>query len=139
MIGIILTGHGEFAYGMNSSMELIAGKPSDFKYVSFNNEMSQEELEINIRKAIEEFSYCDYILILTDITGGTPFNVSFTISMDLEKIKVITGVNLPLLLTLILTKDSDTEFDSYIESAIEEAKGSINFFCKDTMMVDSSK
>lgn len=137
MIGIILTGHGEFAYGLNSSMELIAGKPSDFRYISFNNEMTQEDLESNIGKAIDELSYCDNILILTDITGGTPFNVSFRISMNDEKIKVISGVNLSLLLTLVLTKDTDSEVESYIESAIEDAKGSINVFCKDTMLAGS--
>ena len=52
-----------------------------------------------IQKALERVQTPDGVLILTDMFGGTPTNIASTF-LDHEKIEVVTGVNLPMLIKL---------------------------------------
>ena len=100
MIGIILTGHGNFASGLSSSLSLIAGIPENYRSVDFLPEDSVDILTDKIKSAIKELDNCEEILILTDLVGGSPYNVSVKLRLDgnLEKIQVISGVNLGCLI-----------------------------------------
>ncbi len=100
MIGIILTGHGNFANGLSSSLSLIAGIPENYRSVDFLPEDSVDILTDKIKSAIKELDNCEEILILTDLVGGSPYNVSVKLRLDgnLEKIQVISGVNLGCLI-----------------------------------------
>ena len=53
MIGIVLSGHGKFASGLNSSIQLIAGKQEGFEVVDFLEGMSSEALQQALQKAVE--------------------------------------------------------------------------------------
>lgn len=123
MIGLIVATHGNFASGIISSVNLIAGEQNDLIGVNFVEGQSSEELKQNLEKAISDIS-CDEILILTDLMGGTPFNISSTISTstDNKKIKVVSGMNLPMLMEAVFSRDQ-TDLDSLItvikESAID--------------------
>lgn len=123
MIGLIVATHGNFASGIISSVNLIAGEQNDLIGVNFVEGQSSEELKQNLEKAISDIS-CDEILILTDLMGGTPFNISSTISTstDNKKIKVVSGMNLPMLMEAVFSREQ-TDLDSLItvikESAID--------------------
>ena len=45
MIGIIVAGHGNFASGITSMLELVVGKPENYEYIDFLQGESQEALE----------------------------------------------------------------------------------------------
>lgn len=123
MIGLIVATHGNFASGIISSVNLIAGEQNDLIGVNFVEGQSSEELKQNLEKAISDIS-CDEILILTDLMGGTPFNISSTISTstDNKKIKVVSGMNLPMLMEAVFSREQN-DLDSLItvtkESAID--------------------
>lgn len=123
MIGLIVATHGNFASGIISSVNLIAGEQNDLIGVNFVEGQSSEELKQNLEKAISDIS-CDEILIFTDLMGGTPFNISSTISTstDNKKIKVVSGMNLPMLMEAVFSREQ-TDLDSLItvikESAID--------------------
>ena len=55
MIGIVVTGHGNFATGLTSSVKLIAGMPECYQTVDFVQENSVDDLEANINEAISYF------------------------------------------------------------------------------------
>lgn len=143
MIGLIVATHGNFASGIISSVNLIAGEQNDLIGVNFVEGQSSEELKQNLEKAISDIS-CDEILILTDLMGGTPFNISSTIitSTDNKKIKVVSGMNLPMLMEAVFSREqsglenliavikesaidgiSDLDAISKIEDNIEELEG----------------
>lgn len=58
MVGVLVTGHGNFATGLKTSVELIAGASDYFKYVDFPGD-STEKLAADQHKALDELKDCD--------------------------------------------------------------------------------
>jgi len=98
MIGLILCGHGNFATGLYSSLKLIAGEQENFGVIDFVEDMSSEELEAQLVKVLRDTDSSSGVVIFTDIPGGTPFRQSALISSRNEKVKVVAGTNLPMIL-----------------------------------------
>lgn len=73
MIGIIVTGHGNFASGLASSIEVIAGKQDKFEAIDFPIGSTNTELAKQLQEAVDRLN-CSDIIFCTDIAGGTPFN-----------------------------------------------------------------
>lgn len=73
---IVLVGHGHFATGIYSSLQLIAGNQENVEAIDFVEGMSADELKQKILLAI---SNEEEVLILSDLLGGSPFKVSSTI------------------------------------------------------------
>lgn len=72
---IVLVGHGHFATGIYSSLQLIAGNQENVEAIDFVEGMSADELKQKILLAI---SNEEEVLILSDLLGGSPFKVSST-------------------------------------------------------------
>lgn len=97
MIGLIVTGHGNFAEGIHDATEMIAGAQENYKKVLFKESMSLDSLEEELKKAIDLLLESNQgVVILTDLKGGTPFNVSALLSEQYENVEVISGINLPI-------------------------------------------
>ena len=133
MIGVILLGHGEFSQGIASAMELIIGKQEYFKFHNFLQDMSQDDLLDDVKKSIEELNDCEHIVLVTDIAGGTPYKVSIMLSFENEKINVISGVNLPLLVSLMLNRESFNSINELIEAGLSDAIQGLNKFNKENI------
>ena len=101
MIGIILTGHGKIAEGIESSIKLVFGKPEKFYSINFTEDITPELLEKEIEEKIDELNGEEGVLIFTDIAGGTPFKTASVLSLKKEKVKVISGMNLPMVLETV--------------------------------------
>ena len=56
MIGLILTGHGEFAIGVGHALEMIAGKQTAYKVVPFLESDPIETLEPSIQRLVQVMS-----------------------------------------------------------------------------------
>ena len=76
MVGMIVTGHGSFATGITSGLKLLAGEPEDFESVDFTPEDSVDSLKEKLKAALARLQDCEEVIIFTDLTGGSPFNVS---------------------------------------------------------------
>ncbi|HPW52924.1 MAG TPA: PTS galactosamine/N-acetylgalactosamine transporter subunit IIA [Erysipelotrichaceae bacterium] len=120
MIGIIVSGHGNFASGLTSSVKLIAGMPDDYQAVDFVQEHSVDDLVANLNAAIENLSNCkDGIIIFTDLVGGSPFKTSVEISMQrAEKIVVLSGTNLGMLIETSMARNFMEDIDALAQMAI---------------------
>mgnify|MGYP000562147186 CR=1 FL=1 len=59
MIGLIVTGHGNFASGLTSSLKLIAGEPKNYVAVDFLESYSVDDLERELTKALDELKDCE--------------------------------------------------------------------------------
>ncbi|WP_052283684.1 PTS galactosamine/N-acetylgalactosamine transporter subunit IIA [Kluyvera genomosp. 1] len=105
MLGIILTGHGGFASGMEKAMKQILGEQSQFFAIDFPETSSTARLTAQLEAAVAELNDAEGIIFLTDLLGGTPFRVASTLSMQQPGREVITGTNLQLLLEMVMERD----------------------------------
>lgn len=112
MLGIILTGHGGFASGMEKAMKQILGEQSQFIAIDFPETSTTALLTSQLEQAIGELDDDQDIVFLTDLLGGTPFRVASTLALQKPGREVITGTNLQLLLEMVLERDglSSEEF-----------------------------
>ena len=127
MVGIIITGHANFALGMMSAIKLVFGSPESLKIVNFGEEDSTEVLENNIKTAIHELKECDGLLCFTDIAGGTPFQVASRLSIEEAEMRVISGTNLPMLLGVLSERD-DMDLHELAEYALEVGREEVKEF-----------
>lgn len=126
MIGLIISGHGNFASGLHSSIKLIAGEPVNVQYVDFNESDSTETLKEKYYTSLKAIDNCDSILALTDLAGGSPFKTLVEVKTEIEKpMEVIGGTNLPMALEISMTKDIMEDLHSLAESALEIGKSGI--------------
>ena len=105
MIGIIVAGHGNFPTGIMSAVSLIAGNPEHIKAVDFVKGMSSQELKQKLEEQMEALGTSE-ILVMTDLLGGTPFNVASGIKTESGKsIKVLAGTNLAMAVEAIFSRE----------------------------------
>lgn len=124
MIGIIISGHGSFASGIMSSLELIAGKQENVVAVDFTINDSFETLYEKLKIQLKELDGCEEVLFLTDIAGGTPFRVCANLSYELNNSTVVGGTNLGMLLEVSLC-GADVELEELKNMAIESGKKAV--------------
>lgn len=105
MYGLIVSGHGSFASGLKSNVELIAGKRNNLIAIDFYGDISLDELESKYNIALKELENYSKIYFLVDLKGGSPFNIAKKLLQLNDKISIITGINSPTLLELIMSDD----------------------------------
>ena len=98
MVGIVVATHGRLAEELLSTAEGIVGVLPQARAVSIGAGASMEEQRARLGEAIQAVDSGDGVLVLTDMFGGTPANLALTF-LD-ERIDVVTGVNLPMVLKL---------------------------------------
>ena len=100
MVGIVVVTHCHLGEELISAAELVVGEElKQFQSVSIDPKEGSEEIREKIIAAIRKVDKGKGVLILTDMYGGTPSNISLSL-LEEKKIEVITGVNLPMLLKL---------------------------------------
>ena len=116
MIGVLITTHGNLGSELIKAAELIRGALKGIVHVSVDQTKGVEYLKKEISTAIKKLDQGSGVLILTDLFGGTPSNLSLSFLKE-GKVEVITGVNLPMLLKLPDIREgmSLKEFAQYIK------------------------
>ena len=98
MIGIVVVTHADLADELLQATELILGPLSAVKAVSINREISVDVAKKALYQAVAQVGKDgDGTLILTDLFGGTPTNISAEFLQD-GVVEILTGVNLPMLI-----------------------------------------
>ena len=118
MVGFILTGHGQFANGLASAIDMVAGDQPAFKIVPFEGSQAAtygDEPRAAISAMRDE---TDGVLVFVDLLGGTPFNHAMMISQDIAHVEVVTGTNLPMLIELLLTRGAGSSLNELADQAV---------------------
>lgn len=98
MIGIIVVTHGNLGKALIETAEMITGtKIENCIDVSINVNENADGLRDKIKKAIKKADNAEGIIILTDMFGGTPSNLSYSF-LEEGKTEVLSGINLPVLI-----------------------------------------
>ena len=96
MIGLVLVTHGGLASEFIVAMEHVVGPQERIEAICIGPDDDMEGRRDDIAAAIAKV---DGVIILTDLFGGTPSNLAISL-MKSDKIEVIAGVNLPMLIRL---------------------------------------
>jgi len=99
MIGVVVVTHGQLAIELVNAAEMIVGDLPQFTAVSIGWHDDVNDAREEIEQAIERVRGEEGVLLLTDMFGGTPSNLGLTF-LEKDRIEVITGVNLPMLIKL---------------------------------------
>jgi mannose PTS system EIIA component len=99
MIGVVVVTHGQLANELVNAAEMIVGDLPQFTAVSIGWHDDVNDAREDIAQAIDRVRGDEGVLLLTDMFGGTPSNLGMTF-LETDRLEVITGVNLPMLLKL---------------------------------------
>ena len=98
-IGVVVVTHGVLATELLNAAETIVGDLPQFTAVSIGWHDDVAVATSAMQRAIERVDRGRGVLLLTDMFGGTPSNLSMTF-LEPDKVEVVTGVNLPMLIKL---------------------------------------
>src|SRR5215203_3279433 len=104
MIGVVVVTHGQLATELVNAAETIVGDLPNFFAVSIGWHEDVQDARDEIASAIERVRQPGGVLLATDMFGGTPSNLGITF-LEQDKIEIITGVNLPMLIKAASIKD----------------------------------
>ncbi|WP_373475786.1 PTS sugar transporter subunit IIA [Sphingorhabdus sp.] len=99
MIGLILVTHGRLAEEFLVALEHVVGPQQNIATVCIGPRDDMEGRRKEIAAAIKKVEVGEGVIILTDLFGGTPSNLSISL-LDAGRVEVIAGVNLPMLIRL---------------------------------------
>ena len=99
MIGLVLVTHGRLAAEFIVAMEHVVGPQEQIASICIGADDDMEARRNDIAEAIQKVDDGSGVIVLTDLFGGTPSNLAISL-MKSEKIEVIAGVNLPMLIRL---------------------------------------
>ena len=105
MIGVVVVTHGQLAIELVNAAEMIVGVLPQFTAVSIGWHDDVNDAREDISQAIDRVRGEAGVLLLTDMFGGTPSNLGMTF-LEKDRIEVITGVNLPMLIKLTSLRSS---------------------------------
>ncbi len=116
MIGLVLVTHGKLAEEFRNALEHVVGPQQRLETVSIGPEDDMDQRRMDIIEAVSKAEDGQGVIILTDMFGGTPSNLSISV-MDGGRIEVIAGVNLPMLIKL-----ASVRVDGDMEKSLAEAQ-----------------
>jgi len=103
-VGIVLVTHHQLGQELLRALHLIVPDAPDFRAVAIEPDQSVDEMREAIAKELKVAEAGGGVLILTDMFGGSPSNISLSFMKE-QRVEVVTGVNLPMLIKLATMRD----------------------------------
>jgi len=104
MIGLVIVTHGALGQELLKTAEFIVGGLEGCLAVPIDGVRSPESLREAVGAAIRALDRGAGVLVLTDMFGGTPSNISLSF-LEEGRVEVLSGVNLPMLLKAVQLRD----------------------------------
>jgi mannose PTS system EIIA component len=105
MIGVVVLTHGQLATELVHAAETIVGDQPNFTAVSIGWHEDVQDAREAIAAAIDRVKQPGGVVLATDMFGGTPSNLGITF-LEQDKVEIVTGVNLPMLIKLATLSES---------------------------------
>lgn len=107
-VGVVLVTHGTFGRTLLDAAEMVLGPQECCLAVGVDVNVGVDETMESIRNAIRSVETGHGVLALTDLFGGSPTTMSLSL-MKSEKLEVITGVNLPMLVATLQARSMNLD------------------------------
>jgi PTS system mannose-specific IIA component len=124
MIGLLIITHCDLCKELINAAEFIVGRLETVDTISINQTSDSEEIRKMIEEKITNLDQGQGVIILTDMFGGTPSNLSLSFLKE-EMVEVLTGVNLPMVIAIAQNR-TDLKLSELAEKAQEAGKLSIS-------------
>ncbi|MFO7728519.1 MAG: PTS sugar transporter subunit IIA [Desulfonatronovibrio sp.] len=108
MLGIILVTHGNFGESLLDAATMIMGQDENCTALGIDVSRPMNEIIEELQQTVKKMDTGSGVLILTDMFGGTPTNISLSL-LSHTQTEVITGVNLPMVLKALGGRDKNLE------------------------------
>ena len=132
---VLIVSHGMFANGIHDAVKMLSGNESDeIRSIGLLRDMGADEFAVEFRKILPELGPEDEIIMFAAIVGGSPLSTAANVIAEeglLDKTLMIGGMNLPLVLTGVLSKD-DMTFDEIKTELLEDAAAGVKVFSVET-------
>lgn len=106
-VGIVLASHGSLARALLSSAEMIVGAQEHVETVCLEADANLESFHAELVAAMDKADAGAGVIVLIDLFGGTPGNAA-ALSLSQRQVPIVSGVNLPMLLEVMLARESMT-------------------------------
>jgi PTS system mannose-specific IIA component len=120
MKGIVITSHGPMAQGILETSKLFFGEQPQIKACCLSAEDNPDEFVDVLKAAIAKVDTGDGVVVFCDMLFGSPCNCMARIAaedMESDKLQVITGVNLAMILQILATREAgDPEMEDLLKS-----------------------
>ena len=120
MIGLVLVTHGRLAVEFRAALEHVVGEQKQIETVMIGPDDDVEQRRRDIIDAVARADGGDGVVILTDMFGGTPSNLSISV-MNRPNVEVLAGINLPMLVKLAKVR-ADCPLEKSVAAAQEAGK-----------------
>ena len=125
MVGILIVTHKNLGDALIEAADFIIGSESEaIEAISIDINEDPEKLRKKITQGIKRVTQQEGVLILTDMFGGTPSNLSYSF-LEEGTVEVLSGVNLPVLIKAINSRQK-MELGALTECLEEYGKKSIS-------------
>ena len=122
-VGGVIVSHGQVANELLAAAEAVVGDLSNITAVSIGWHDDVEMAKGEIERAIKNVSNGVGVLLLTDMFGGTPTNISAMFLKENE-VEIVTGVNLPMVIKLA-TNNKEISLSELAAEVEETGKSAI--------------
>lgn len=121
---ILVVSHGTMAKGVYQAAKMIYGNLENVYYLCLEENMGIELFKEKLNELIDKIKEASQIIVLADLKGGSPYTAAVTLLSEkglLEKCRIISGLNLPMLLSVLLIENEigQRELENVISSAID--------------------
>lgn len=125
MLNFLIVCHGEMAGGIYDAIRLISGEHEGIGIISLKENDSIDELESKITSAINDLlTTSDAVFIAVDLIGASPFNMASKSANSFSNVEVVSGVNLPMMLEIIMQREA-LSLSEAVELATESGRQGI--------------
>ncbi len=125
MIGIVIVTHARLGDALIEASEFILNaRPEGVAAVSINIKENVDKLREKVAEAVKKVRQKEGVIILTDMFGGTPSNLSYSF-LEEGRTEVISGVNLPVLIKAVNSRE-DMDLAKLAENLEAYGKRSIS-------------
>lgn len=133
-IGGVIVSHGQVANELVAAAEAVVGDLGHIVAVSIGWHDDVEMAQDEIRRAIDNVSSGNGVLLLTDMFGGTPTNIAAMFLKENE-VEIVTGVNLPMVIKLA-SNNSEMTLHELAQEVEEQGKQAI---CRAGVILEPQK
>jgi PTS system mannose-specific IIA component len=108
VVGIVLVTHADYGAALLRAAEFILGPLTDCTSVSVDGTLQVGETIDRLKEAVRKLDKGKGVIVLTDMFGGTPTNLSLSLLSSAD-IEVVTGINLPMLLKVFSSRTMELQ------------------------------
>ena len=132
-MAIIIVGHGDMPDAAKFSIKMITGLEENIFAVSITPDQGNEALQRQLDEILTQNTETTRWLIFTDLLGGSPNNLVTTHMFQKSGVQIISGFNLPMLLSAVLNPNQSSD------QLLKEGKRGIKDVIKKLRTVDTDE